>query len=1118
MNITFKKRTVSLILAVIMIFTVFSIGTGAADLPVMPSTDGTWYPFGGVSSYECLENELKIHTAAAQKASVISVTFPKEGGIRVHNESEGFFKPTALKNIKYQKTTGSVVMTADGVKTAVFNYGASEWSIDAYNGKGSIAFSFSSSDIFVGYDDGKYSMAKITGSISDGEVFTGLGERYSGVILNGKSYSLWNTDCWSGGTESYVNVPLLHSTNGYSLFYNSSYGADADIGSSNSEKYSLAFNGPDLDFYIWTDAPVENIKSYTSLTGKPITAPRWAFRYWAGGTGTYWTSEGDSNEAVLNLVKQVIEGYRELGTMPAALYGEAAPSRNKSVYDYLKQNDINLLGWNHPGATWDIKEFNLSILKSLCPGVEEAALPGIRKKDNTSEFYRFSDREWIWGDYSNPNAVTLLTNKMRTYWLWGVRGAMVDFGEYVYDDTYFYNGMYGDEMHNFYAYYYNKAVNEAWNNRLKGNYILFARAGCAGSQKYAANFGGDQQSTFDGLKQAIMGGISISSSGFSVWGSDLGGLHTHKNAQGVPTEELYNRWLQFSTFSPLMRAHGYNRNPWYYKSDATNAAFQKYYWLRENLLDAIYSANIASGKYGTPMMQSMQIAFPENSKLKAVEDQYMFCGDLLVCPVYNEGAASRDVMFPEGFWYDLLTGERVIGGAAKNVAAAVDEIPVYISSGAVLPVTLSEETLRLTDSISGEGRAALLITPPVSEKKTEIFESDTVSTVYTSAPVSGNSFNIKASGEKQADLLVVYGTSAASVICDGTELSAIDGKPSDSNVSGYYTDTAAGCTYIALPTDCWQSITVTDSSAESFFQRISVGSGQTVEDVYNNIFSFSYNHEKRYESGIKPDACFKSLAGFLLERKQYAAINEPWFANEYFSRTASISPKETDGSIMAVKNFNLKASFRVGFNTSKPNGAIFIGFRQNEPGHFFDGYCRFNQNQNFLRITNTGIRIAGGSGVPRGGPEAVSEEDISFDIASKAGDLNGDGAVNIIDLVKLKKNIALFAEYSESADLNGDYKNTAEDIAGLRKRLLGVPGICELKKLIATADAYITVKLSVIGDECTVTVCNGRNVKEQFLTYTAKLEQDAPKVGYTAIGIGDTVSYSIKSIELKKLP
>lgn len=75
--------------------------------------------------------------------------------------------------------------------------------------------------------------------------------------------------------------------------------------------------------------------------------------------------------------------------------------------------------------------------------------------------------------------------------------------------------------------------------------ILFSRSGCAGCQKWVGNFGGDQVSSFEGLNQAINGMLNLTSCGFSVWGTDIGGYG------GPPTPEVYIRWLQFGTFNRL---------------------------------------------------------------------------------------------------------------------------------------------------------------------------------------------------------------------------------------------------------------------------------------------------------------------------------------------------------------------------------------------------------------------------------------------------------------------------------------------------------------------------------------------------------------------------------------
>ena len=54
-------------------------------------------------------------------------------------------------------------------------------------------------------------------------------------------------------------------------------------------------------------------------------------------------------------------------------------------------------------------------------------------------------------DFSNPNAVTAYKRGgYDKYISQGLSGAMVDYGEYIDEGLSQYNGMKGDEMHNFY--------------------------------------------------------------------------------------------------------------------------------------------------------------------------------------------------------------------------------------------------------------------------------------------------------------------------------------------------------------------------------------------------------------------------------------------------------------------------------------------------------------------------------------------------------------------------------------------------------------------------------------------------------------------------------------------
>lgn len=697
------------------------------ELAFVRLIDVKWLCLSELKDVNISENAFNCVISDKSFSQSLTVEFPIEGGVRIFTGKGGFFKPSALNPIDTVcKRNGEWVLKSGDI-TAVIKSLNSGWTIKINDAAVGNNFLLKSSNIKFGVNKDGLVRVLFCGKLADDEIFCGGGERYNTFILNNTAFPLWNTDRWSQDSSTYVNVPFFHSSKGYSLFYNSTYGAIADIGYTSSKRYDLDFNGDIFDIYFYLQEPLENIDCYTRLTGRPFSIPKWAFGYWAGGAGVYWDSrDKDGKHNYLELVKETAEGYKRLGTMPIALYGEARPSDNKDAYELLDSYGIKMLGWNHPGATWDIREFNVDILRELCPGVPDSELPGIRRRSNPSEFYS-TEREWVWGDYTNPTVEILIKNKMKKVWDYGLKGAMVDYGEYVDEPMLFANGKTGDEMHNLYAYYYNRATMKAWYDRMGGDCVLFARAGCAGSHHYCASFGGDQGSTFDGLRKALSGGLSISVSGFSGWGSDIGGLG------GTPTKELYMRWLEFGTFSPFMRAHGpTDHNPWSYGKKAEEV-FKKLYWTRMGLVDLLYSANLKTANTGEPIMKPMMLCYPKDKECWRIEDQYILADELMVCPVYTEGTRERVVYFPEGNWYDLFGGNKICGAKKTTVSVPLGKPAVYLREGAIIKTSVSSEDIFFGKESVGETLNAVVVTPTSNYRKKGIFTDGGVCEVSLSS-------------------------------------------------------------------------------------------------------------------------------------------------------------------------------------------------------------------------------------------------------------------------------------------------------------------------------------------------------------------------------------------------
>ncbi|MGC1302677.1 MAG: TIM-barrel domain-containing protein [Caulobacteraceae bacterium] len=228
----------------------------------------------------------------------------------------------------------------------------------------------------------------------------------------------------------------------------------------------------------------------------------------------------------------------------------------------------------------------------------------------------------------------------------------------------------------------------------------------AGMQRFAAFlWSGDVASTWETLKTHVPVGINTGLSGIPYWGTDIGGF--------VPTEEytseLFVRWFQFAAFNPLFRSHGrdwrmhlpwgwsdgvrgppetpkWNPDPQSLHDPRVEPICRKYLELRYRLMPYLYTAVRETCDTGLPIMRAMWLHYPHDPAASARGDQYLYGRDLLVAPVVERGAASRSLYLPEGVWYDFWTHEKLEGGREIARPVGLEDLPLYVRAGAVIPL------------------------------------------------------------------------------------------------------------------------------------------------------------------------------------------------------------------------------------------------------------------------------------------------------------------------------------------------------------------------------------------------------------------------------------------------
>ena len=248
-------------------------------------------------------------------------------------------------------------------------------------------------------------------------------------------------------------------------------------------------------------------------------------------------------------------------------------------------------------------------------------------------------------DFTNPAAREWFKDKVKALLNQGVDSIKTDFGERIPRDVVWHDGSPKLSMHNWYTQLYNQAVFEAIEETYgKGNACLYARSATVGGQQQPVHWGGDCESTFNGMAQSLRAGLSLTSSGFGFWSHDIGGFEG-----AFPDPAVYKRWVAFGMLGSHSRLHGSTvyRVPWLFdEEDEKNGValvpgqtavdvVREFTKLKLELMPYVYQLGLQPHANGTPVMRSMFVEFPDDPACRTLDRQYMFGPSMLVAPVFT---------------------------------------------------------------------------------------------------------------------------------------------------------------------------------------------------------------------------------------------------------------------------------------------------------------------------------------------------------------------------------------------------------------------------------------------------------------------------------------------------
>jgi alpha-glucosidase (family GH31 glycosyl hydrolase) len=171
---------------------------------------------------------------------------------------------------------------------------------------------------------------------------------------------------------------------------------------------------------------------------------------------------------------------------------------------------------------------------------------------------------------------------------------------------------------------------------------------------------------------------------------------------------------------------------WLYSSRA-DSIFRFYAQWRMQLFPYIYSYAYRSRIEGKHMLGK----FPENIY------QYTFGDQLLVAPVYKKGATTQNVFLPEGKWINYWTGENMQGNTEHKVSAPIDQIPLFVKQGSIIPMRNYASSVE-----KGNNNVLTLHIYPGADGSFNLLEDDGTSNDYLKNIYASTMIELKNSSKK----------------------------------------------------------------------------------------------------------------------------------------------------------------------------------------------------------------------------------------------------------------------------------------------------------------------------------------------------------------------------------
>ncbi|MCM1047430.1 MAG: DUF4968 domain-containing protein [Clostridiales bacterium] len=547
-------------------------------------------------------------------------------------------------------------------------------------------------------------------NMAPNEHFYGLGEDNDAYLGNmdrrGKKRELVTGQRINiGHVTADIPVSFFMSTGEntpYGIFVDSSYRINFDMGKNNSAEYSWSVDGGSFVYYLFAGNNFgEILNEYTNLTGKPSLPPLWALGY----------IQCRCSYCCWDEIDEIIDTLKEKRVPLDCIVFDFDWAENFHNFKWNKRwngmSPQKILEYQKDGLHFMVSNSGPMIRKDS--DIFQSALDaGILAKDKEGNTVTCGHYGGELMDFTNPNMKNWIKGKLENLLDEGVESWWLDLTEPEGDPdgTQYYDGDKA-KVHNIFSLMNSKLYNEITleHNSGKRPFIL-TRTGTAGIQKYnVAIWSGDVFSDYKTFAAHIPEALNTTMSGIPLWTSDSGGFmsstsnsadsrNIYKNDVAAHAA-LYERWLQFAAFCPIMRVHHAGQSSPFIFGEMLTNSIAHYVRLRYRLIPYIYSYSFFAHITGEPIMRALVFDYMNDKNVLDIKDEFLFGKEILVAPVIEEKAVERTVYFPEGEWYDWDYGYKYEGGKNHVVYAPQNRIPVFVKGDAIIP--MAEQTYNTKD-------------------------------------------------------------------------------------------------------------------------------------------------------------------------------------------------------------------------------------------------------------------------------------------------------------------------------------------------------------------------------------------------------------------------------------